>query len=198
MTTGKKPRGRNTDKLEQLVKGLLEEIGEDPGREGLKSTPERVAEAWRYFTRGYGQNVDDILEDAIFEADDDGMVLVKDIEFYSMCEHHLVPFFGACHIAYLPDKKIIGLSKLARIVEVFSRRVQVQERLAGQVAATIEKHVKPRGVAVLLEARHLCMSMRGVEKHGAVVTTSVLRGEFRTDAAARAAFFSQLGGPKSG
>lgn len=185
------------DKLERLVKELLAEIGEDPNRQGLRSTPTRVAEAWRFFTRGYRQDIDELLADAIFDADRDGMVLVKDIDFYSMCEHHLVPFFGACHIAYLPDKKIIGLSKLARIVDVFSRRVQVQERMTAQIADTIEKHVRPKGVAVLLKARHLCMSMRGVEKHGAIVTTNVLRGVFQSDAAVRAAFFSQIGNSKS-
>ena len=194
---GRTARGGEPDKLERLVKELLGEIGEDPDRQGLKSTPARVAEAWRFFTRGYHEDVDELLADAIFENDRDGMVLVKDIEFYSMCEHHLVPFFGVCHVAYLPDKNIVGLSKLARIVDVFSRRVQVQERMTAQIADTIEKHLRPKGVAVLVKARHLCMSMRGVEKHGAVVTTSAMRGVFLSDDATRAAFFSQLGNPKS-
>ena len=192
MTAGKKPSDKTPGKLERLVKELLTEIGEDPGREGLVNTPERVAAAWRFFTQGYGQDVGEVLTDAIFDADDDGMVLVKDIEFYSMCEHHLVPFFGTCHIAYLPDKKIIGLSKLARIVDVFSRRVQVQERLTGQIAATIERHVKPKGVAVLLEAQHLCMSMRGVEKQNAMATTSAMRGLFIRNRSTRMEFMDLL------
>jgi GTP cyclohydrolase I len=186
----------SADGLERLVKGLLTEIGEDPSREGLRNTPARVAEAWRFFTRGYNQDVGDLLRGGIFDAEHDGMVLVKDIDFYSMCEHHLVPFFGACHIAYLPDKKIIGLSKLARIVEVYSRRIQVQERLTRQIADAIEKHIKPRGVAVLLEARHLCMCMRGVEKHGTAVATNTLSGVFQTDPSAREALFAQLSVPK--
>lgn len=190
------PRG-DDDKLVPLIKDLLAEIGEDPGRDGLVNTPARVAEAWRFFTQGYGQDIGGLLTDAIFEVEHEGLVLVRGIDFYSLCEHHLVPFFGKCHVAYLPDKKIIGLSKLARIVEVFSRRLQVQERMTSQIAGAIEEHVKPHGVAVQIEARHLCMSMRGVEKHGAVVTTNSLTGVFQTDPSARTAFFTQLGNPES-
>jgi GTP cyclohydrolase I len=186
------------DGIARIVRELLVEIGEDPGREGLTSTPGRVAEAWRYFTHGYAQDIDELLVGAVFEGDHQGMVLVKEIDFYSLCEHHLVPFLGNCHIAYLPDKRIIGLSKLARVVEVFSRRLQVQERMTDQIADAIERHLAPQGVAVLVEARHLCMSMRGVEKGNAVVTTSAMRGRFESDAALRAEFYTQLGGSRAG
>ncbi len=191
------PGGEGGDKLARLAKDLLVELGEDPDRDGLLNTPVRVAEAWRYFTRGYGQDIGELLADAIFDVEHEGMVLVRDIDFYSLCEHHLVPFFGHCHIAYLPDKKIIGLSKLARIVEVFSRRLQVQERMTSQIADAIEEHVRPRGVAVRLDALHLCMSMRGVEKHDSLVTTSALTGGFKTDPSLRTMFFEQLGNAKT-
>jgi GTP cyclohydrolase I len=184
------------DRLAGLTQELLVEIGEDPQREGLVDTPRRVAETWRFFTQGYTQDVGALLADAIVEDRHDGIVLVKGIDLYSLCEHHLVPFFGNCHIAYIPDEKIIGLSKIARVVEVFSRRLQVQERLTNQIADALEDHLEPRGVAVVVEARHLCMCMRGVEKQNATVTTSALRGRFTKDASLRAEFFAQLGGPK--
>lgn len=187
-------RGGDTGELERLVRDLLLEIGEDPAREGLVETPARVAEAWKFFTQGYGQDVGELVEDAVFTSANEGMVLVKDIDFYSLCEHHLVPFFGRCHVAYLPDGKIIGLSKIARVVEIFSRRLQVQERLTRQIADAIESHLRPKGVAVLVEARHLCMSMRGVEKHNSVVATSALLGAFKDDEALRMEFFTQLHG----
>ncbi len=183
-------------RLPDLIRELLVEIGEDPKREGLAETPRRVAETWRHFTQGYEQDVGSLLAEAIVEDSHDGIVLVKDIDFYSLCEHHLVPFFGNCHIAYIPDEKIIGLSKIARAVEVYSRRLQVQERLTNQIADALETHLEPQGVAVLMEARHLCMSMRGVERHNAAVTTSALRGRFEKDASLRAEFFAQLGTPR--
>ena len=189
-------RAVDANRLPELIQELLFEIGEDPRREGLVDTPRRVAEMWRYFTQGYSQDIGALLADAIVEDSHDGIVLVKDIDFYSMCEHHLVPFFGNCHIAYVPDKKIIGLSKIARAVEVYSRRLQVQERLTNRIADALQTHLEPRGVAVLVEARHLCMSMRGVEKHNAAVTTSALRGRFEKDASLRTEFFAQLSNPR--
>jgi GTP cyclohydrolase I len=186
-------RAPDPQRLPELIRELLFEIGEDPKREGLADTPRRVAETWRFFTQGYGQDIGALLAGAIVEDSHDGTVLVKDIDFYSLCEHHLVPFFGNCHIAYVPDKKIIGLSKIARVVEVYSRRLQVQERLTNQIADALQFHLEPRGVAVLVEARHLCMSMRGVERHNAAVTTTALRGRYEKDASMRAEFFAQLG-----
>ena len=190
--------GDDTIELARLIRELLVEIGEDPQREGLIATPKRVAETWRFFTQGYAQDVDELLAGAIVEDSHDGTVLVKDIDFYSLCEHHLVPFFGNCHVAYIPNKKIIGLSKVARVVSVYSRRLQVQERLTNQIADALVEHLEPRGVAVLVEARHLCMNMRGVEKHNAVVTTSTMRGRFDQDPSLRAEFFAQLDYSRSG
>lgn len=187
--------GGGTDGLVPVIGELLVQLGEDPEREGLRATPRRVAEMWRFFTKGYHQDVAALLATPIVDDRHEGTVLVRDIDFYSLCEHHLVPFFGNCHIAYIPDKKIVGLSKIARVVDVFSRRLQVQERMTNQVADALETHLRPRGVAVLVEARHLCMTMRGVEKHNAVVSTSALRGEFRKNAAVRSEFFRQLGRP---
>lgn len=181
------------DALARLVRDILVEIGENPDREGLLSTPRRVAEAWRHFTQGYRQDVSALLSDAIVEDSHEGTVLVKDIDFYSMCEHHLVPFYGNCHIAYVPGKKIVGLSKIARVVDVFSRRLQVQERMTAQIAHALEDHLQPKGVAVLVEARHLCMSMRGVEKQDSVVVTTALLGVYRSDPSLRAEFYAQLG-----
>jgi len=185
-------------RLPQLIRELLVEIGEDPNREGLVDTPRRVAETWRFFTQGYAQDIGELLAGAIVDDKYDGPVLVKDIDFYSLCEHHLVPFMGNCHIAYIPNRKIIGLSKIARVVEVFSRRLQVQERFTNQIADALETHLDPAGVAVLVEARHLCMTMRGVEKHNSVVTTTSLRGSFKKDASLRSEFFSQLSSPRMG
>ncbi|MGD8413533.1 MAG: GTP cyclohydrolase I FolE [Candidatus Latescibacterota bacterium] len=184
------------ERLQELIRQLLVEIGEDPGREGLVDTPRRVAEAWRFFTQGYGQDVGSLLDNAIADDRHEGIVLVKDIDLYSLCEHHLVPFYGNCHIAYVPDKKIIGLSKIARVVDIFSRRLQVQERLTNQIADALETHLEPAGVAVQVEARHLCMTMRGVEKHNALVTTSAMRGRFKEDASLRSEFFAVLGNPR--
>jgi GTP cyclohydrolase I len=166
------------DRAAALIRELLAELGEDPKRDGLLSTPRRVSEALRYFTQGYGVDVDEIVSDAIFEEKQEEMVLLKDIDFYSLCEHHLVPFFGKCHIAYVPDNRIIGLSKLARVVDVYARRLQVQERMTREIAHAIDRHLKPHGVAVVIEAQHLCMMMRGVEKQNSIATTSTMLGEF--------------------
>ena len=165
--------------LEELVRRLLALLGEDPEREGLLKTPERVAKSLAWLTRGYDQDVAEVVGDAVFEETHESMVLVRDIELYSMCEHHMLPFFGKAHIAYIPDGRIIGLSKLPRIVDAFARRLQVQERLTEQVAQAIEDVLQPRGVGVVIEAQHLCMMMRGVEKQGSSTITSAVRGQFR-------------------
>jgi GTP cyclohydrolase IA len=165
--------------LEKLVGRQLELLGEDPDRQGLQKTPERVANSLLWLTAGYGQSVADVVGDAVFEEAHENMVMVRDIELYSMCEHHMLPFFGRAHIAYIPDGRIVGLSKLPRIVEVFARRLQVQERLTEQVAQAIEDILQPRGVGVVIEAVHLCMMMRGVEKQNSSTITSALRGQFR-------------------
>jgi GTP cyclohydrolase I len=167
-------------------------IGEDPSREGLLKTPERAENAFRFLTKGYHQDVDQVLNGALFPIKYDEMVIVKDIDFYSLCEHHLLPFFGKCHVAYLPDKKIIGLSKMPKLVEVFSRRLQVQERLTCQIAETIQEKIKPQGVAVVMEAQHLCMMMRGVEKQNATAITSSMLGVFRTRRETREEFLSLI------
>src|SRR5258705_11042535 len=158
--------------MQDLIRRLLAELGEDPDREGLLSTPKRVQKALRFLTSGYSANIDEVLNNALFTVDYSEMVIVKDIDFYSLCEHHLLPFFGKCHVAYIPTTKVIGLSKIPRLVEVFSRRLQVQERLTNQIAKTIREKVAPLGVAVVMEATHLCKSMRGVEKQKSVPVTS--------------------------
>ena len=165
--------------MEALVRQQLALLGEDPAREGLERTPERVAKSLHWLTRGYAMNVESVVGDAVFEEDHQSMVMVRDIELYSLCEHHMLPFFGKAHIAYIPDGRIVGLSKLPRIVEVFARRLQVQERLTEQVAQAIEDVLQPRGVGVVIEAVHLCMMMRGVEKQNSSTITSALRGQFR-------------------
>jgi GTP cyclohydrolase I len=181
------------DKAAELVRELLAELGEDPERDGLRLTPARVSEAFKYFTQGYDVDLDAVIEDAVFEEKQEEMVVLKDIDFYSLCEHHLVPFFGKCHIAYLPKDRIIGLSKMARVVDVFARRLQVQERMTREIAEAIEHHLKPHGVAVVIEAQHLCMMMRGVEKQNSVATTSAMSGDFKTNGATRMEFFNLLG-----
>jgi GTP cyclohydrolase I len=177
-------------KLQEITKLLLSEIGEDPTREGLINTPERVAKAWDFFSQGYRTNVQEIVNDAIFEEDCSEMVVVRDIEFFSMCEHHMIPFFGRCHVGYLPNKKIIGLSKIPRIVDAFSQRLQVQERLTNQIAETLLDILDPIGVGVIMEGRHLCMQMRGVEKQNSFATTSSMLGQFRESPETRSEFLS--------
>jgi GTP cyclohydrolase I len=178
--------------MAEHVTALLRAIGEDPSREGLLQTPVRVAQALRELTRGYGQDVDAILNEAFFTEHYDEMVIVKDIELYSLCEHHLLPFFGKCHVAYLPDGKILGLSKIARLVDVFARRLQVQERLTNQIAYTLMEALEPKGVGVIVEARHLCMTMRGVEKQHSVAITSAMLGHFRADEKTRSEFLTLI------
>ena len=176
------------DNIKELTKKLLIEIGEDPDREGLLNTPLRVAKAWDFLSKGYKQNIDEIINNAIFEEEYDQMVVVKDIEFYSMCEHHLLPFFGVAHIAYIPNGKIIGLSKIPRILDMFARRLQVQERMTQEVAGMLQSKLNPRGVAVIIEAQHMCMQMRGVEKKKSYMSTSAMLGIFREDNKTRKEF----------
>ena len=176
--------------LEDLVKQTLIEIGEDPDREGLIKTPERVARSLKYLTRGYTQDINKVINGAIFTQDCDDMVIVKDIEFYSLCEHHMLPFFGKCHIGYIPKGKVFGVSKLARLVDVFARRLQIQERMTQQIAQQIFEIIEPEGVGVILEAEHLCMKMRGVEKQNSKMVTSSMLGSFRKETATRMEFLS--------
>src|SRR5437016_5721275 len=171
--------------MQDLIRKLLSDLGEDPGREGLLNTPKRVEKAYRFLTSGYHADIDQVLNNALFTVDYSEMVIVKDIDFYSLCEHHMLPFFGKCHVAYIPSTKVIGLSKIPRLVDVFARRLQVQERLTNQIAATIGDKVAPLGVAVVMEATHLCMSMRGVEKQNSFAVTSAMLGGFRSNARTR-------------
>tara|TARA_B100002003_G_scaffold159056_1_gene147592 strand:+ start:718 stop:1287 length:570 start_codon:yes stop_codon:yes gene_type:complete len=181
---------KDHNNLKEITRSLLKEIGEDPNRDGLLKTPERVAKAWDFFSQGYDTDIQSIVNDAIFEENCSEMVIVRDIEFFSMCEHHLIPFFGRCHVGYLPNKKIIGLSKIPRIVDAFAQRLQVQERLTGQVAETLMDILDPKGVGVVMEGRHLCMQMRGVEKQNSFATTSAMLGQFRDSAETRSEFLS--------
>lgn len=178
--------------MENLIRGLLFELGEDPEREGLKKTPGRVKRMFESLTKGYREDPHQLINGAIYEANYDEMVLIKNLEFYSLCEHHLLPFFGRVHLAYVPNGKLIGLSKLARLVEMFSRRLQVQERMTNEIAKIIEEHLSPKGVAVVIEAQHLCMQMRGVEKPGSVAITSAMLGKFREDPRTRAEFVNLI------
>jgi GTP cyclohydrolase IA len=178
--------------MQDLVRTLLAALGEDPDREGLVNTPRRVEKALKFLTSGYAADIDQVLNNALFSVDYSEMVIVKDIDFYSLCEHHLLPFFGKCHVAYLPSDKVIGLSKIPRLVDVFSRRLQVQERLTNQIAETILERIAPVGVAVVMEATHLCMSMRGVEKQNSFAVTSAMLGTFRSDARTRMEFLELL------
>ena len=178
--------------MQDLVRRLLAELGEDPDREGLARTPTRVEKALRFLTSGYSANIDEVVNDALFTVDYSEMVIVKDIDFYSLCEHHLLPFFGKCHIAYIPSTRVIGLSKIPRLVDVFSRRLQIQERLTNQIADTIREKISPLGVAVVIEATHLCMSMRGVEKQNSFAVTSAMVGAFRANARTRMEFLELI------
>ena len=186
------------ESVASLVRKMIASIGEDPDREGLKKTPERYEKALKFLTSGYHQNVDHLLNGATFSVCYDEMVVVKDIEFFSLCEHHLLPFFGKAHVAYLPSKKVIGLSKVARLVNMFARRLQIQERMTSQIAKALEEKIAPQGVGVIIEARHLCMQMRGVEKqHGRAVTSAML-GAFRENEQTRDEFLALVGRKQNG
>ena len=178
--------------MQETIRRLLTDIGEDPDREGLRQTPRRVEQSLRFLTSGYTTDLDEVLNGALFTVEYNEMVIVRDVDFYSLCEHHMLPFFGRCHVAYIPDGKVIGLSKIPRIVEVFARRLQVQERLTSQIAETIEAKTRPLGVAVVMEATHLCMAMRGVEKQNSVTVTSAMRGVFHGDARTRSEFLELI------
>ena len=184
------PTALEGSRMAELVREMIVELGEDPNRDGLQRTPERVAEAMTELTRGYSMNPQEILNEALFEVTYDEMVIVKDIEMFSLCEHHLLPFFGKVHVAYIPQRKVVGLSKIARLVEMFARRLQVQERLTNQIAETLQEAVDPLGVGVVIEARHLCMMMRGIEKQHSSAVTSAMLGIFRENMQTREEFLS--------
>ena len=178
--------------VEKLIKQLLEKLGEDPGREGLLRTPQRVAELYAFLTEGYRQDPRKLIENSVYSDKHEEMVLIKDIPVYSLCEHHLLPFFGRAHVGYIPNEKIVGISKIARMMDLFARRLQVQERLTNEVAKTLMEVLKPKGVAVVMEAEHLCMQMRGVQKRGTTITTSAMLGAFRNRPATRAEFMNLI------
>jgi GTP cyclohydrolase IA len=178
--------------MEDLIRRLLAELGENPTREGLLRTPHRVAKSLAFLTSGYSADIDEVLNDALFTVDYSEMVIVKDIDFYSLCEHHLLPFFGKCHVAYIPSSRVIGLSKIPRVVDVFARRLQIQERMTNQIAETIREKIDPLGVAVVCEGTHLCMSMRGVEKQNSFAVTSAMLGVFRDNARTRMEFLELI------
>lgn len=182
----------NLKRIEELIRELLTEVGEDPDREGLRKTPERVAKSYEFLLKGYGQNLTEVINKAVFTQDTNNMVIVRDIEVYSMCEHHMLPFFGRCHIGYISKEKVIGVSKLARIVDCFARRLQLQERMTQQIAHAIMDSIDAEGVGVVIEAQHLCMMMRGVEKQNSLMTTSSVLGSIHDSVAARAEFFALI------
>lgn len=184
------PETAESGSIADLVRRMIVQLGEDPNREGLRRTPERFEKALKYLTSGYRQDPEKILNNAMFSVGYDEMVVVRDIEVYSLCEHHLLPFFGKCHVAYLPNQKVVGLSKIARLVNMYARRLQIQERLTNQIATTIQEHLKPQGVGVIIEARHLCMVMRGVEKQNSLAVTSAMLGAFRENKQTRDEFLS--------
>ena len=183
------------EKLKKLTHSLLQEIGEDPDREGLLKTPARVAKSWVYFSRGYNQDLDDVVNNAIFHEASNDMIVVRDVEYFSHCEHHLLPFFGKAHVGYIPNGKVIGLSKIPRIIDMYARRLQVQERLTHQVADAVQDVLKPNGVAVVMEGRHMCMQMRGVEKQNSLATTSTMLGRFRESVRTRNEFMYLINRP---
>lgn len=191
------PDIKGEETIADLVRKMLTLIGEDPNREGLRRTPERFEKAMRYLTSGYRQDPEKLLNGAMFSVCYDNMVVVKDIELYSLCEHHLLPFFGKCHVAYIPNKKVVGLSKIARLVNMYARRLQIQERLTSQVAKAIQEKLSPEGVGVVIEARHLCMVMRGVEKQHSAAVTSAMLGAFRENKQTRDEFLSLINHGKS-
>ena len=185
----KEPR---TESIADAMRRILAQLGDDPSRQGLRHTPERFEKALRHLTSGYHQDIKKLLNGALFDVQYDEMVIVRDIELFSLCEHHLLPFFGTCHVAYLPNRKVVGLSKIPRLVNMFARRLQVQERLTSQIAQALMEHLEPRGVGVVIEARHLCMAKRGVEKQHSQTVTSAMLGEFRENARARTEFLSLI------
>ena len=185
----------NNKNITKLIEKLLQEVGEDPTREGLLKTPARVAKSWAYFSRGYNQDLDDVVNNAIFHEASKDMIVVRDVEFFSLCEHHLLPFFGKAHVGYIPNGKVIGLSKIPRIIDMYARRLQVQERLTHQVADAIQDVLKPNGVAVVMEGRHMCMQMRGVEKQNSLATTSTMLGRFRESVRTRNEFMYLINRP---
>ncbi len=191
-TNGEQVGSPNLPALEGIVEQLLVNLGENPKRNGLLETPKRVAKSFAYLTKGYQQDIDELLNGALFPIEYDEMVIVRDIDFFSLCEHHLLPFFGKCHVGYIPRKHVVGLSKIPRVVDAFSRRLQVQERLTVQIAHTLQQKLKPHGVGVVLEARHLCMSMRGVEKQNTVAVTSEMLGVFRKQQQTRDEFLKLI------
>jgi GTP cyclohydrolase IA len=191
------PETKASETVADLVRRMIVLLGEDPNREGLRRTPERFEKALRYLTSGYRTDPDKLLNGAMFSVCYDQMVVVKDIELYSLCEHHLLPFFGKCHVAYIPSKKVVGLSKIARLVNMFARRLQIQERLTSQIAKAIQEQLSPQGVGVIIEARHLCMVMRGVEKQHSSAMTSAMLGAFRENKQTRDEFLSLIHGGKS-
>lgn len=185
----------NNEAFENAVKLMMESVGEDPTREGLLKTPQRVRKAYEFMYGGYKEDPNDVLNSALFTSSNDEMVLIKDIELYSTCEHHLLPIIGRAHVAYIPDGKVVGLSKIPRVVDIFSRRMQIQEQLTEQIADAIMKTIQPKGVAVVIQARHMCMEMRGVEKINSTTTSSALRGLFKKDEKTRAEFFALINAP---
>ena len=185
----------NNKNITKLIEKLLQEVGEDPTREGLLKTPARVAKSWAYFSRGYNQDLDDVVNNAIFHETSKDMIVVRDVEFFSLCEHHLLPFFGKAHVGYIPNGKVIGLSKIPRIIDMYARRLQVQERLTHQIADAIKDVLKPNGVAVVMEGRHMCMQMRGVEKQNSLATTSTMLGRFRESVRTRNEFMYLINRP---
>lgn len=191
------PVPSTSETIAELMRKILINVGEDPEREGLRKTPERFENAFRFMTSGYSQDPEKILNGAKFSVCYDEIIVVKDIEIYSLCEHHLLPFFGKCHVAYLPDKQVVGLSKIARLVNLYARRLQIQERLTSQIARAIDEKLKPLGVGVIIEAKHMCMVMRGVEKQGSVALTSAMLGTFRTNKQTRDEFLSLIKSGKS-
>jgi GTP cyclohydrolase I len=191
------PEAAGFESIADLVRRMLVQIGEDPNRDGLRRTPERFEKALRFLTSGYRQDPGKILNGALFSVHYDEMVVVKNIEVYSLCEHHLLPFFGKCHVAYIPDKKVVGLSKIARLVNMYARRLQIQERLTSQIAKAVEERLNPQGVGVIIEARHLCMVMRGVEKQNSIAMSSAMLGAFRENKQTRDEFLSLVHGGKS-
>lgn len=180
------------ESLLKSVQNIVDEIADEPDREGLERTPQRVAESFQYFTQGYDRDPKDVLNDALYEIDYDEMVIANDIDFFSLCEHHLLPFYGKAHVAYIPDKHVVGLSKIARLVDMYARRLQVQERLTKQIATTVSEQVQPQGVGVVIEANHLCMMMRGVEKQNTQAITSEMQGNFREDSRTRSEFLNLI------